>query len=126
MEKCMSCQFYDRKSAAGEARSPQWGQCRRTSPMLSPTTTAKSYMIEGVWPTVRDDDWCGEWKVQAVVRRHESLGATHVPKGPAMPTGPRVAPFSAAGAMSAMSGSSARSESLAFASSPSVPVSAGD
>jgi hypothetical protein len=24
-------------------------------------------MIEGVWPTVRDDDWCGEWK--ALVRR---------------------------------------------------------
>jgi hypothetical protein len=26
---------------------------------------AKSYMIEGVWPTVRDDDWCGEWKLLA-------------------------------------------------------------
>ena len=22
-------------------------------------------MIEGIWPTVRDDDWCGEWKILA-------------------------------------------------------------
>ncbi len=29
--------------------------------MLHPIN-AKSYMIEGVWPHVRDDDWCGEWK----------------------------------------------------------------
>lgn len=32
--------------------------------MLNPVN-AKSYMIEGVWPTVRDDDWCGEWKMLA-------------------------------------------------------------
>ncbi len=27
-------------------------------------------MIEGVWPHVRDDDWCGEWK--AAMPRAES------------------------------------------------------
>ncbi len=65
MEKCMSCQYYDRKHAkASTGGAPQWGQCRRSSPMLNPVN-AKSYMIEGVWPTVRDDDWCGEWKLLA-------------------------------------------------------------
>lgn len=39
-----------------------WGQCRRHSPHLNPVT-AKAYVVEGVWPLVRDDDWCGEYKV---------------------------------------------------------------
>ncbi len=65
MEKCMSCQYYDRKHAkATSDGAPQWGQCRRSAPMLNPVN-AKSYMIEGIWPTVRDDDWCGEWKLLA-------------------------------------------------------------
>ena len=65
MDKCMTCQFYDRKHAKGSAGgSPSWGQCRRSAPQLNPVN-AKSYMIEGVWPTVRDDDWCGEWKILA-------------------------------------------------------------
>lgn len=63
MDKCIACQFYDRQVAKPtDARGVQWGQCRRTAPMLHPIN-AKSYMIEGVWPHVRDDDWCGEWKV---------------------------------------------------------------
>ncbi|HYQ99107.1 MAG TPA: hypothetical protein VET86_03625 [Casimicrobiaceae bacterium] len=65
MEKCQTCQYYDRKKAAGGS-APSWGQCRRSAPQLSPVSVnAKSYMIEGVWPTVRDDDWCGEWKLLA-------------------------------------------------------------
>ena len=65
MDKCMTCQFYDRKHAKGSAgAAPSLGQCRRSAPQLNPLT-AKSYMIEGVWPTVRDDDWCGEWKILA-------------------------------------------------------------
>jgi hypothetical protein len=65
MEKCMTCQYYDRKAAKGAAGSaPSWGQCRRSAPQLNPVN-AKSYMIEGIWPTVRDDDWCGEWKILA-------------------------------------------------------------
>ena len=63
MDKCVACQFYDRQMAKPtDARGVQWGQCRRTAPMLHPIN-AKSSMIEGVWPHVRDDDWCGEWKV---------------------------------------------------------------
>jgi hypothetical protein len=65
VEKCISCQYYDRKHAKPSAGgAQQWGQCRRSAPMLNPIN-AKSYMIEGVWPTVRDDDWCGEWKLLA-------------------------------------------------------------
>ena len=60
MEKCNVCQFYDRKnSRSAEARN--MGQCRRNAPQLNPVNQ-KSYMIEGVWPTVRDDDWCGEFR----------------------------------------------------------------
>ena len=63
MEKCRSCQFFDRNNAAAkESKATQWGQCRRAAPVLSPLNQ-KPHMIEGVWPHVRDDDWCGEWKV---------------------------------------------------------------
>ncbi len=71
MEKCQVCQFYDRQNVKpndGKAAT-QWGQCRREAPMLHPIN-AKSYMIEGVWPHVRDDDWCGEWKL--ATRRTDS------------------------------------------------------
>jgi hypothetical protein len=57
--------------------------------MLSPLTT-KTYQIEGVWPTVRDDDWCGEWKILA--RRPSSLP---VPTG-AVAAGASVTPLVAA------------------------------
>jgi hypothetical protein len=64
VDRCLNCQFYDRKrEKSAEGRPLHYGQCRRTAPMLNPSS-AKSYMIEGVWPTVRDDDWCGEWKTQ--------------------------------------------------------------
>ena len=73
MEKCVTCQFFDRQNTRqGEGRGAQWGPCRRTAPRLSPIN-AKSYMIEGVWPHVRDDDWCGEWKIRP--RRTESRDA---------------------------------------------------
>ena len=62
MEKCRSCQFFDRNNAAAkESKATQWGQCRRTAPVLSPLNQ-KPHMIEGVWPHVREDDWCGEYK----------------------------------------------------------------
>jgi hypothetical protein len=66
VERCVACQYYDRNRRGSENKAPNAGQCRRTAPALSPLNQ-KSYMIEGVWPTVRDDDWCGEWK--APVRR---------------------------------------------------------
>jgi len=32
--------------------------------MLNPLNV-KQYAVEGVWPLVRDDDWCGEWRSPA-------------------------------------------------------------
>jgi len=61
MERCTSCQYFDRHKGNADGKSPNAGQCRHDAPRLSPINQ-KSYMIEGVWPTVRDDDWCGEWK----------------------------------------------------------------
>jgi hypothetical protein len=96
VDKCVTCQFYDRKSAASDGRSQQWGQCRRTAPLLAPGAS-KSYMIEGVWPTVRDDDWCGEWKSHGLARR---IGEPLGPKATGVPTLPRVAPMSPVAAVS--------------------------
>lgn len=63
VEKCVNCEFYDRRHARPlDGKAPMWGQCRRHSPRLNPAT-AKAYVVEGAWPLVRDDDWCGEWKV---------------------------------------------------------------
>ncbi len=63
MEKCQTCQYYDRRKTVASS-APSSGQCRRSAPQLNPVN-AKSYVIEGVWPLVRDDDWCGEWKLLA-------------------------------------------------------------
>lgn len=73
MQKCVACQYYDRNAADTEEKGVRWGQCRRTGPIVHPLS-AKTYMIEGVWPHVRDDDWCGEWA--AGNRRPDSAATT--------------------------------------------------
>src|SRR5260370_28490958 len=67
MEKCVNGQYYDRGDARPtDGRAPvMWGQCRRHSPHLSPINATKAYLVEGVWPLIRDDDWCGEWRAAA-------------------------------------------------------------
>ena len=93
MDRCLNCQFYDRKrEKAASGQSLRWGQCRRTSPMLSPTPAKSSYVIEGVWPTVRDDDWCGEWRatlLRADARQPQphaiATAALHAVNGSARP-----------------------------------------
>ena len=72
MERCQNCQYYDRHGGNGAGgKSTNGGQCRRHAPALSPNT-AKNYLIEGGWPTVRDEDWCGEFKGSAAQRRPDS------------------------------------------------------
>jgi hypothetical protein len=62
VDKCIGCCYYDRQHGNNtDSRGVSWGQCRRTAPALHPINQ-KSFMIEGVWPHVRDDDWCGEFK----------------------------------------------------------------
>ena len=106
MERCTTCMFYDRIKTAGEAKPGNAGQCRRSGPALSPINQ-KSYMIEGVWPTVRDDDWCGEWK--ALQRRVDTskLGdvlntplSTPFPAAP--PQAPRITSQAARAALGAL------------------------
>lgn len=106
MDKCVTCQFYDRRnSGPADGKGPSWGQCRRTAPMLHPVNV-KSYMIEGVWPHVRDDDWCGEWKVlprRGEVRTADSIAAARLASttadarvrvAPTPDDAPRVSPLS--------------------------------
>ena len=73
MQKCIGCQFYDRDHKHNEEKGGvSWGKCRRTGPIVHPVS-AKAYMVEGIWPHVRDDDWCGEWA--AGNRRIDSAAA---------------------------------------------------
>jgi len=100
--QCLSCQFYDRKSArAADARGLQWGLCRRDAPQLNPSNS-KSHAIEGVWPTVRDDDWCGEWQAQrksevaapsATVLVQSTTKAAQGPRTQTLASGPRTLPM---------------------------------
>src|SRR5437764_1505197 len=54
--KCLNCQFYDRRNGRPiDGRAAMWGQCRRHSPHLNPLS-AKSYLVEGVWPLIRAFD----------------------------------------------------------------------
>ena len=104
MEKCVNCQYYDRHSARPSDGKAQvmWGQCRRHSPHLNPLgpSSKKAHMVEGVWPLVRDDDWCGEWKVLTRVTEDwvpEAPAAT--PPAAPQPSAParvRLAPVAAA------------------------------
>jgi hypothetical protein len=73
VEKCINCRFYDRRHARPlDGKAPLWGQCRRQAPQLNPNPiNAKAYVVEGIWPLVRDDDWCGEWKI--ILRAEEWL-----------------------------------------------------
>ena len=106
MERCVSCIYYDRAKSGGDTKTGNAGQCRRAGPTLSPINQ-KSYMIEGVWPTVRDDDWCGEWKaVQKRVdtsRLSEVLGAPLSSPFPgALPSAPRISTQAARAALGAL------------------------
>ena len=84
MDKCMGCHFYDRQTGGQtDSRGIQWGQCRRSAPRLHPINQ-KTFMIEGVWPHVRDDDWCGEFRA-APARRSEHRSADSFAPGPLLP-----------------------------------------
>ena len=115
MDRCIGCQYYDRQLAKPtDSRGVQRGQCRRAAPMLHPIN-AKSYMIEGVWPHVRDDDWCGEWKV--AMRRAESRAPEMIASGPLV-TGTGASSFAPRpAAMASLQGSG-----LAMASVPIAPA----
>ena len=116
VERCTTCTYYDRHKGGGDAKAANAGQCRRNSPMLSPINQ-KSYMIEGVWPTVRDDDWCGEWKTQQRRVDTSRLGdvlatplTSPFPGSPPQP--PRVTAQAARAALGALTGGELRPPSV--------------
>jgi len=85
LDKCIGCCYYDRQNGNNtDSRGISWGQCRRTAPALHPINQ-KSFMIEGVWPHVRDDDWCGEHKSSQ--RRVEPRIAEAMSASPLLPIG---------------------------------------
>ena len=74
-----------------------WGQCRRHSPLLSPQPpqTTKTYVVEGIWPVVRDDDWCGEWFAPApsvLPRTHGMINGQELMAASTSDNGSRSAP----------------------------------
>jgi hypothetical protein len=108
VDKCIGCCFYDRQHGNNtDSRGVSWGQCRRTAPALHPVNQ-KSFMIEGVWPHVRDDDWCGEFKgssrrADPRVTADAMTPSTMLPIGTGASLGARpsnVAPFSSGNARS--------------------------
>jgi len=98
VKKCQNCQFYDRKDGRStDGRTTMWGQCRRHSPLLSPQTpqSTKAYVVEGIWPVVRDDDWCGEWFAPApttLPRTHGIINGQELMAASAADSGSRSPP----------------------------------
>jgi len=106
VEKCVNCEYYDRRRARPtDGKAPMWGQCRRHSPLLNPAT-AKAYVVEGAWPLVRDDDWCGEWKI--LTRMLEELtpepAALAAEDAAGSPSRGRTAPATASAAVTVAAG----------------------
>jgi hypothetical protein len=83
MEKCVNCQYYDRRNArpTDGRTTVMWGQYRRHSPHLSPLNATKAYLVEGVWPLIRDDDWCGEWQAPTQSSVARARFAPHTVEG---------------------------------------------
>lgn len=123
MEKCVACQYYDRNDAEIEEKGIRWGKCRRSLPVVHPVN-AKAYMVEGVWPHVRDDDWCGEWTARrgqngaAIDSRSSLLQSASTPmRGVNLPPGSLMTPSPALGAVAMASASSASSAPPAVSAS---------
>ncbi len=86
MDKCIGCHFYDRQNGSNtDSRGSPVGTVPALGAALHPVNQ-KSFMIEGVWPHVRDDDWCGEWKALAAPRRAARHADSMTP-GPLLPIG---------------------------------------
>jgi hypothetical protein len=100
VKKCVACQFYDRNDADTQENGVRWGKCRRTGPIVHPLA-AKSYLVEGVWPNVRDDDWCGEWVLANRKPESAAIAAMNSLMMQSAQAGPRVRPAAAAGSVPA-------------------------
>lgn len=100
MNQCATCHFYDRRGArASDGNGLARGLCRRSAPHLNPQN-ARTHSIEGVWPVVRDDDWCGQWtQLRRIAPAPQAGPATFVASKPAVRA---PAPTPAAGSAAAI------------------------
>jgi len=62
--QCKECVYYD-------SRGGQKGHCRKRPPRVTsvvkqqPGVTGDSIVDTTAWPTVKDEDWCGEFEFAA-------------------------------------------------------------
>ena len=70
MKGCRSCrnwteidEFLDRDDPAAVGAKVQMGTCRRHAPQPATVTAgANEARVEGRWPLVASDAWCGDWE----------------------------------------------------------------
>lgn len=64
---CGECFFFDlaRVPNLGETPPLKHGKCRRNAPTAAPYT--------GGWPTVQDEDWCGEFRDRELERERRAM-----------------------------------------------------
>ncbi|HET7260468.1 MAG TPA: hypothetical protein VFK60_01400 [Casimicrobiaceae bacterium] len=75
MMRCVGCRFYDRNERlSADGGDLRWGRCRRSVPALHPVD-GRTFSAEGVWPRVRDDDWCGAWEARGAHAEPAALPA---------------------------------------------------
>ena len=117
MKKCVACQFYDRNDLDTRENGVRWGKCRRTGPIVHPLS-AKSYLVEGVWPNVRDDDWCGEWVLGNRGPDSTAIAAMNSLMMQSAQAAPRVSPA----ALPAMAATTTTAATLAAAATPARPA----
>ena len=120
MKKCVACQFYDRNDVDAQENGIRWGKCRRTGPIVHPLS-AKSYLVEGVWPNVRDDDWCGEWALASRRPDATAIAAMNSLMMQSAQAAPRVSPA----ALPAMSATTTTAATLATAARPAIATPIG-
>lgn len=120
MKKCVACQFYDRNDLDTRENGVRWGKCRRTGPIVHPLS-AKSYLVEGVWPNVRDDDWCGEWVLANRRPDATAIAAMNSLMMQSAQAAPRVSPA----ALPAMSATTTIAATLATAARPATATPIG-
>lgn len=73
MKGCRSCiawqalgELLEREDPATAGKKAEIGLCRRHAPrpvpVQAPDAAGDRDRIEGRWPRVASDDWCGEWE----------------------------------------------------------------
>jgi len=53
MSKCKTCRWFINPEETDRKKVKGYGECRKGSPI--------SYHADAPWPTVHEEDWCGEY-----------------------------------------------------------------